>query len=368
MLLGVYEGSEQTPTNLLGITEITKVSPNDGWQSIDLISPVNVADSQKIWLSWVYEDNPGIYYTDGQPGRVESGFPWVNGMPELWGDTAKTANSIYSIYANYLPLDSLYARISGPSLVQVNESFALSSDSSFDMNDGISAYDWNFGDGNQSSLANPSHIFELANTYNVSLTITNVEGHTHTSTKEINVSAPNLLPVAEANGPYSGKVDSIITFSKDGSYDPDGALIAHIWNFGDGTRSQISNPTHTYTEAGVYVVSLTVADQQGKIAVDTALVSVSDFTLSDNLFEATGDEFLIYPNPVSSARIKLSFQNEQNTGKQIRLMNMQGTLLKEYLTKENEYLLNLETLPNGMYLIIIQTTEKMMGSKILLLR
>ncbi len=369
MLLGVYGGTEQTPTNLMGVTPITPVSPNDDWQTINLISPVNIADSQQVWLAWVYQDNPGIYYTEGQPGRVESGFPWGNGMPESWGDTAKMANSIYSIYANFLSPDTLNSRISGPSSAMVNEIIQLSSDSSSDPYHTIISYEWSFGDGNLSNIANPSHTFHSFGTFNITLKITNTEGNTHTSIKEIIVSAPNQLPLAEANGPYSGKVDSVIIFSKLGSFDPEGLLTAYMWNFGDGTRSQLSNPTHIYTEVGVYVVSLTVADQMGKIAVDTALVSVSDFTLSDDLFEATGNEFLIYPNPVSSSRIKLTFRKDERiVEKQVRLMNMQGLLLKEYLTNENEFLLNLETLPNGMYLIIVQTMEKMMGSKILLLR
>jgi PKD repeat protein len=38
------------------------------------------------------------------------------------------------------------------------------------------------------------------------------------------------------------------------------------WNFGDGTNSTQQNPTHTYSEAGNYTVSLTVSYEAGSDA------------------------------------------------------------------------------------------------------
>jgi len=47
------------------------------------------------------------------------------------------------------------------------------------------------------------------------------------------------------------------------STDTDGEVVRWLWSFGDGTTSTQSNPVHTYTETGEYVVTLTVTDDDG---------------------------------------------------------------------------------------------------------
>ncbi|RME28685.1 MAG: PKD domain-containing protein, partial [Candidatus Zixiibacteriota bacterium] len=73
----------------------------------------------------------------------------------------------------------------------------------------------------------------------------------------------NQPPVANANGPYSGTVGNPVSFSSAGSNDPDGSITAYSWDFGDGATSTAANPTHTYSAAGTYTVTLTVTDNQG---------------------------------------------------------------------------------------------------------
>lgn len=102
MILGVYDESDSVPNNRIGITPTTDVSNKNGWQTINLITPVNVQKNQTIFLAWVYENNPGIYYSSGTPGRVDAGLGWENGMPGEWGNTAAQSNHVYSIYANYI--------------------------------------------------------------------------------------------------------------------------------------------------------------------------------------------------------------------------------------------------------------------------
>ena len=71
----------------------------------------------------------------------------------------------------------------------------------------------------------------------------------------------NQAPVAIASGaPTSGAQPLEVRFSSAGSRDPEGEPITYAWDFGDGTSSTTSNPTHTYTQAGRYVVRLTVSD------------------------------------------------------------------------------------------------------------
>jgi len=72
----------------------------------------------------------------------------------------------------------------------------------------------------------------------------------------------NHPPVADAGGPYTGTVGTSVQFDGSGSSDPDGDPLTYQWNFGDGGTSTAMSPTHSYSAAGTYTVSLTVNDGQ----------------------------------------------------------------------------------------------------------
>ncbi|WP_152566075.1 MULTISPECIES: S8 family serine peptidase [Lysobacter] len=73
----------------------------------------------------------------------------------------------------------------------VNGLTATFTDSSTDSDGNIVSRSWNFGDGTAASTAtNPSHAYAAAGTYNVSLTVTDNAGGTHTKTASVTVTAP----------------------------------------------------------------------------------------------------------------------------------------------------------------------------------
>ena len=84
----------------------------------------------------------------------------------------------------------------------------------------------------------------------------------------------NQPPIAEANGDYQGPVGAPIAFSSAGSTDADGTIATYSWSFGDGGASTAPNPAHTYAAAGTYVARLTVTDNHGATATDSARVVV----------------------------------------------------------------------------------------------
>lgn len=100
VLLGVYSDAAGVPGTRLGVTPATIISSSAGWQTVSLTSPVPVTSGQKIWLSWVYENNPGIRYISGTPARAQSSALWAGGMPSTFG-TSTFANYRYSIYCTY---------------------------------------------------------------------------------------------------------------------------------------------------------------------------------------------------------------------------------------------------------------------------
>lgn len=58
------------------------------------------------------------------------------------------------------------------------------------------------------------------------------------------------------------------------------------WNFGDGVRSSKSDVTHTYAQAGSYLVILKTTDEVGNVSEESAEVHVTFFTFSNPLIIA----------------------------------------------------------------------------------
>ncbi|AKJ37934.1 PKD domain-containing protein [Methanosarcina barkeri] len=121
---------------------------------------------------------------------------------------------------------------------------------------------WNFGDGSKSFHQNPIHKYSKAGIYTVNLTVKNDIGrNTVTKTEYINVITK---PVANfTSSATSGKAPLKVKFTDTST----GTPAAWKWDFGDGSKSFHQNPTHKYSNAGVYNVSLKVKNAAGSNTV-----------------------------------------------------------------------------------------------------
>ena len=85
----------------------------------------------------------------------------------------------------------------------------------------------------------------------------------------------NFTPLAHAGADLTGTTGSPLAFDASSSFDPDGAIAAHAWDFGDGTTSHDATPSHAYEQRGTYTATLSVTDDQGASTTDTVRVVVS---------------------------------------------------------------------------------------------
>lgn len=127
----------------------------------------------------------------------------------------------------------------------------------------VTTWYWNFGDGQSSTLQNPTHLYSSAGTYNVSFYIKTDKGcFSDTAKKQVII---NSLPTASFATSTPACETKNVTFSN-ASAANSGILTAWNWNLGDGTLFTAPNDnsfTHTYTSAGNYTVTLFVQSDKG---------------------------------------------------------------------------------------------------------
>lgn len=120
--------------------------------------------------------------------------------------------------------------------------------------DSITGWLWNFGDGNTSTLQNPVHEYLTNGMYAVTLTIT-TDSCENSYTDYVVI---GNTPPGDCMADFSYWV-SIGNYVEFFDYSWSMAPISSwMWDFGDGSTSTLSYPTHTYASAGVYLVSLTI--------------------------------------------------------------------------------------------------------------
>jgi gliding motility-associated-like protein len=154
----------------------------------------------------------------------------------------------------------------------------------------LSNWSWNFGDASTSSSQNPTHSYGTTGNFNVTLQVTSSFGCTSTVvTKPVTI---NVSPIANFGIPVSCLLDPNSQFT-DSSSITGGTISGWSWNFGDPNAtagnpntSGLQNPTHQYTAAGPYNITLTVTSSAGCTATVSkpffvnGAVPIPDFTMS----------------------------------------------------------------------------------------
>ena len=130
------------------------------------------------------------------------------------------------------------------------------------------AWFWQFGDGTVSTEQDPTHVYTELGSYTVTLTVNN-DGGTMSVTKVDYITVTLGAPVANfSTTPISGTVPLTVTLTDLSTGQP----TSWAWEFGDGATATVQHPSHTYSAAGTYTVTLTVSNTLGS---DTATGTVT---------------------------------------------------------------------------------------------
>ncbi len=156
-------------------------------------------------------------------------------------------------------------------------------------------YSWNLGAGFTSTSASPSFAFIIPGQYSASLTITDTNGCSSTT------SVPNYITVYPIPNfdftvdPAIGFIEIPINFTSSYTNSP----ATWSWTFGDGANASVTSPTttHTYPQSGIFSVTHTVQSQYGCTNSVTHNYTVIVDIIIPNVFtpnkDGTNDLFVI---------------------------------------------------------------------------
>ncbi|MBI2220096.1 MAG: PKD domain-containing protein [Acidobacteria bacterium] len=142
-------------------------------------------------------------------------------------------------------------------------------DASTDADGGMTGLAWSFGDGSTSSAQNPQHVYAQGGTYSVTLTVTDTAGATASTSQVVTVTPPNTPPAASFTASCRFQA---CTFS-DTSTD-DAGVTGWQWTFGDGATAATKDASHTYAQAGEYLITLVVQDVGGLTSTSSMVLRV----------------------------------------------------------------------------------------------
>jgi PKD repeat protein len=226
----------------------------------------------------------GASFAPGAPGNPVSGtFNWTPTAAQE-GPTIVTfsatdqslAQALCNVTINVEVITNLppEADAGGPYAGEEGSPVSFDGTGSTDPDGDPLTYSWDFGDGNSGVGATPSHTYADNGLYTVTLTVEDPDGASDmiSTTAEIANVAPDvgvLTGLPSDPIPVGSSVSLGSDFTDPGILDTHNAVI----DWGDGQSSPGSvdqgagsgsvEGSHTYLEAGVYVVTATVLDNDG---------------------------------------------------------------------------------------------------------
>jgi len=202
-------------------------------------SPATIAtiDPNTGVLTGITAGNVTIIYTVSNPN----------------GSNSVSANILVTAAITQVPACTLSAKFSVNNAAQcITGNNFIFTDESTGAGSAL-VYNWDFNDGSYSVLQNPGHVYNAAASHDVTMTVTDANGCTSEYVLQITVGSE---PSASFTTDYNTGSGNGTTYLSTSSI-TEGTL-NYNWDLGDGTSSDLSNPTVYYAN-GDYKVKLVVS-------------------------------------------------------------------------------------------------------------
>ena len=161
------------------------------------------------------------------------------------------------------------------------------------------AWFWDFGDGNNSSLQNPTHIYANPGTYYVCMTAYSLID-TCTFCDSVYYYPCNTTASFTVNTTNDPTIN--FTNTSTGGYAP-----YYFWSFGDSNSGWSLNATHTYMYNGTYTVCMTMYDSLASCTTFTC----TTITITNGQNIPCSANYVAYPDSFNTG---LVYYYDQSTG------------------------------------------------------
>ncbi len=343
---------------LIDFKEVSLISANFGSDVTSGFLPltVNFADSSQGLIpitSWLWNFGDGVTSTEQNPSHTyEKTGSYAVSLTVSGADTfdTKSIGNYITVYET-IPVAIFGAdKTSGDLPLTVNFS---------DRSHGhIESWLWNFGDGTTSTDQSPSHTYENVGSYSVSLTVSGPDG-SDTMLKENYISVKDPAPTANFGADVIwGKVPLTVSFADSSQ----GKIDSWLWYFGDGLTTTSQNPTHVYTTADTFTVSLTVRGPGGSHTMIRSNYIVVDHPTSINDMAGIPENFALlpnYPNPFNP-QTTIRFAVPKKSFVKITIYDVNGKQVNNLFSGikspgNHAITWNASGSPSGMYFIKMDT-------------
>jgi hypothetical protein len=216
---------------------------------------------------------------------------------------------------------------------------------------------WNFGDSTSVDSSNsPCHVFSQPGNYIVKLFVTASNGNSDSTTLSISVN-----PVPTAQFSYNNVSGTVVDFT-DLSSVASGSIISWVWNFGDSTLSFQHYPSHPFPSIGTFWVCLTASSGFGCSNTICDSVGVIGAGIED--YNANPFEIFLSPNPAQN-EITAEIP-DADLSPQFEMFDMTGNkfLILAERVKEKTFRISLPHVANGVYFLKVKTLQRFVVLKI----
>ena len=133
------------------------------------------------------------------------------------------------------------------------------------------SWNWDFGNGDNSTDQNPSYTFNDTGVFTVRLTVDNGNGSDYKEYTITVIDAASDSIDFEADV-YEGPAKLTVQFTDLSPNNP----TAWAWDFGNGDVSSVQNPSYTFNDTGRFTVTLTITSANGSTHTDSVTITVTD--------------------------------------------------------------------------------------------
>ncbi len=216
-------------------------------------------DGDPLAFSWEVSDGREL---NGPVNEIDFSEPGDYAVTLRVDDGEGVENSVQSLSRNIRVNHPPVAVISAPG--HVNRSrVVFSAADSYDTDQGIQDYQWDFGDGRTGTGEETSHLYQAPGVYEITLTVDDGTGLANSATSTRHELRINSNPVADISVPGLVAPGQSFVLDGSGSHDHDGEITGFQWFVNDRPFETGSRSEARLDEPGEHKISLKVRDDSG---------------------------------------------------------------------------------------------------------